>query len=618
MVGTTATSFEYDGLSRLTHATDNNEPGEAGDDSAITYAYDSLSRVIEETQRIGGLPAKAISSAWRAEALHSGLTYPNGRVLDYTYDHLNRLNTVADDGAAQPIADYDYIGGWRVLQRRYPINNTRLTFLDNAGTADVGYDGLRRPAQLRHLRGPKKLIAGFTHTYDRMDNKLTEKKLHDPRDSELYGYDSAYRLIHFDRGRLNRTNDGILRPSRNVPLHSDWTLDGVGNWTQVDGETHEVRQHSSFNELIQRQSVVTPSNDDDDEGDDDKHSHGHGDKGEGQEDHDEHGGGAIAILYDDNGNEIDDGTYRFAWDAMNRLRTVTRKSDGTLIAVYAYDAAGRRIRKVVTNSGALNGTTNFYLDGWQEIEEHNASNNVIQQYVYGGVYIDEPLVLDRNLNSDATATGPGDQRLFYHQNTLFSVFALTSITGTLVERYQYDAYGRQTVFAPGANGIVDWGGDDMVMVGGVSGVGNPYMFTGRRLDGETGLYYYRTRYEAPGLGRFLGRDPLSNIANRGSMYAYVGNNSVNAADPFGMKECKSTGVFVETPWMPIVGSKADGIKVANAAIKVARDVGEKECRKRCNNQSCPKDQFCSLVGVGDPKPYQAHPSDNAADWTGHG
>jgi RHS repeat-associated protein len=35
-------------------------------------------------------------------------------------------------------------------------------------------------------------------------------------------------------------------------------------------------------------------------------------------------------------------------------------------------------------------------------------------------------------------------------------------------------------------------------------VGNPFMFTGRRYDPETGLYYYRARYYAPYIGRFGG------------------------------------------------------------------------------------------------------------------
>jgi RHS repeat-associated protein len=493
VVGTTAVSYEYDGLSRMTRATDNNEPLTADDDSVITYAYDSLSRVIEETQKIGALPAKAISSGWNADNHRVALTYPNERVVKFTYDGLDRLNTVADQGAAQPIADYEYIGVGRVAQRRYPINGTRMTYLNDAGSADVGYDGLRRPVELRHLRNDNSLIVGFTHTFDRMNNKLTEGKLHNPPNSESYGYDSAYRLISFKRA-----------PGGIAPLHSNWALDGVGNWRQVDAE---IRQHSSFNEITQHSS----------------------------------GGAPTTIVSDDNGNETDDGAYLFKWDYRNRLRSMTRESDGALIAEYSYDAAGRRIRKVVTNSGPLNGTTQFYLDRWRETEERDGADALVQQYVYG-VYIDEPLVLDRNLNGDNSATGSGDRRLFCHQNTLASVSALTDGTGTIVEGYQYDAYSRPTVFRPGGNGVPAFGGNDVVAVGGASTLANPYLFTGRRLDGETELYHYRNRYLNMEQGRFVTRDPIGvwgEKASLGDAYSYVGNGPTTAGDPLGLdfKKC---------------------------------------------------------------------------------
>src|SRR5262249_13073396 len=155
------------------------------------------------------------------------------------------------------------------------------------------------------------LIVGFTYTYDRRDNKLTEENLLAPNDSELYHYDSASRLLSFQRGTLNAAKDGIAVPSSHVPSQSNWTLDGAGNWNKVDGET---REHASFNEITRRDAGF--------------------------------------IASDDNGNEFDDGTFTYTWDFQNRLRSVTRKSDGALVAVYSYDAAGRRIRKVVTNADA--------------------------------------------------------------------------------------------------------------------------------------------------------------------------------------------------------------------------------------------------------------------------
>jgi RHS repeat-associated protein len=51
-------------------------------------------------------------------------------------------------------------------------------------------------------------------------------------------------------------------------------------------------------------------------------------------------------------------------------------------------------------------------------------------------------------------------------------------------------------------------------------VGNPFTFTGRRLDQETGLMQFRFRYYDTGLGRFIGRDPLGYVDGFGLQGAY--------------------------------------------------------------------------------------------------
>ncbi len=60
--------------------------------------------------------------------------------------------------------------------------------------------------------------------------------------------------------------------------------------------------------------------------------------------------------------------------------------------------------------------------------------------------------------------------------------ALSNNNGQIVEQYTYDEFGNTT---------------------GGSSVGNPYRFTAREWDSESGLYYYRARYYKPSIGRFL-------------------------------------------------------------------------------------------------------------------
>ena len=60
---------------------------------------------------------------------------------------------------------------------------------------------------------------------------------------------------------------------------------------------------------------------------------------------------------------------------------------------------------------------------------------------------------------------------------------------------------------------------------------NPFTYTGRRLDSETGLYYYRARYYDAQLGRFISRDPIGYIDGNNLYLAHFVPRDV---DPFGL------------------------------------------------------------------------------------
>jgi RHS repeat-associated protein len=154
----------------------------------------------------------------------------------------------------------------------------------------------------------------------------------------------------------------------------------------------------------------------------------------------------ITFAYDDNGNLADDGIFIYKYDPWNNLVKVSAKLDSDrVIGEYRYDAQGRRIEKVVTNSGELDGTTHFYWNGWQMIEATGAEE---AEVIHGTQYIDEVV---------AQYTKWGLQFLFQDAN--WNVIAVTDINGLPLERYYYTPYGQLTVDQYSHHGDYDGDGD---------------------------------------------------------------------------------------------------------------------------------------------------------------
>ena len=145
---------------------------------------------------------------------------------------------------------------------------------------------------------------------------------------------------------------------------------------------------------------------------------------------------------------------RFTYDYRNRLIKIEHSENydqpsptWTLVANYYYDGLNRRVKKVLQS-----GTDVLYLyDGWQCIEEREYDNpnwEARRQYVYGGMYIDEPCIFDKDNNNDGDCTddpGTGSLRFFYGQNANYNVVAVMESDGDINETYKYDPYGECTV-----------------------------------------------------------------------------------------------------------------------------------------------------------------------------
>ncbi|MGV1100663.1 RHS repeat domain-containing protein [Thiovibrio sp. JS02] len=339
-------------------------------------------------------------------------------------------------------------------------------------------------------RGRGETVNAFSYTHDAVGNRLSKTVSMDDfghKDTRHeYTYDAVYQLLQSlpakSFGHRERVEE--QRAER-------FSYDPVGN--RLTGpDRRDTYRYNELNELLSARRT--------------------------------------AFQYDLDGNMIAKGGWTYEYDYENRLvKAVRAERDGIKTVSFKYDPFGRRIEKKVeeVEDGRLESKTYAYVydnediileiksggkdedgdndggrkAGWLKHWQKRVAKPAISRFVHGPG-IDEPLAMEQK-----------GRAYFYHADGLGSIVSLTDAKGHVVQSYQYDSFGN----------MQHHGGE----------VKQPFAYTAREWDSETGLYFYRGRYYDPQVGRFISKDPIGFAGGDVNVYRYVGNNSVLRTDPTG-------------------------------------------------------------------------------------
>lgn len=553
--GSVDRSFEYDNLSRLLSAT-NPESGEMDyeydasgnliektDARGIvtSYTYDDLNRVTERAYAAPSPTPANYQTTPTVTYTYDNLTNSKGHLTkvdssvsttEYTeFDILGRVleskqttdGVTYGNGSSDSYMTYSYNLAGALVEQQYPSGRVIQNVLDDDGALEMvksrknassGYwayannftynaagavtsmqlgNGAWESAVFNARLQPEHIYLGTTSSgslaYDKLKldytygtsanngNVLTQTisftGLAHPFE-QTYTYDS-----------LNRLDDSSETYNGSQTWRQDFIYDRYGNRNFDEGNTTTLPKNCgsspSFTVCTSDQKKFNPSVQ----------------TTNNRLVLDQDSDSTADYAFDASGNTTKDADSRtFVYDAENKQVEVKNSSSAT-IGQYWYDGDGKRVKKVVPDTGEV---TVFVYD---------AVGKLVGEY--------STIVADTN---DAKVT-------YLTDDHLGSPRVNTDKNGNVTARHDYHPFGEEIATAQRVSGLGYM--DDMVRK----------QFTGYERDNEINLDYAQARYYNSAHGRFTSADDFRNDTNlkdaqSWNLYVYVRNNPLVFVDPTGM------------------------------------------------------------------------------------
>lgn len=523
------TKYTYDLLGNITSITD-------AENRTTWFDYDDLGRLVKVYDPLTETPTDKVTTFTYDEA-GNVLTRTNrsGAQAVYTHDFLNRMTNAQYTSGAGSITEtttYDIYGNKKSVANAdvaytfyYDLKNRLTQKTDGRAGRSIffAYDNAGNIKSKQNYDG-----STVFYTYDSA-NKLIAETNQDFLQAS-YQYDAAGRLLNRilsngamtsytwdDNNRLlTLTNTTVTNTVNSITYQRDW-LGNILTQTDSSGATNYV-----YDADYRLTSATYPIS-----------------------------SNSQSFTYDKVGNRLTktkNGTMlAYVYDVDNRLkeihrdtqtgplqnsftydddgnRTAKKNGSGTTIQSYAFDAKGRV--KTITTTGVGIATSLTYDPMDYRIAKSDSKGSLT--YLLEGERIDAIMtgsqfqarymrgsVVDEVVNGFQYDTGNTWTNYTFHHDMLQSVVALSGHNGTILQLTTYGPFGEK---------FSDVGGNSNNCLG----------WTGREHDPDSGLIYFRARYEDPDVGGFISEDPEGFKAGV-NFYVYASNNPINANDPFGQE-----------------------------------------------------------------------------------